>query len=241
MNKDEDIEEIKKHQWGMIIVDEAQNIKNPDTAQTVAIKLLKSDIKVAMTGTPVENRLMELWSIFDFINPGYLGTLREFQRSYAIPIERFKENSRAAKLKLSVSPFVLRRLKTDKKVISDLPDKIVLNDYCYLNKTQSVLYEKTLNEMMEKISEFSGVNRRGNIFKLITALKQICNHPYQFLKSGEMTREMSGKLDKCISLVENILDHNEKTLIFTQYREMGDILVKIIENELNITPLFYYN
>ena len=235
-----DIEEIKKHQWGMIIVDEAQNIKNPDTAQTIAIKLLKSDIKVAMTGTPVENRLIELWSIFDFINPGYLGTLREFQKSYAIPIERFKENSRAAKLKLSVSPFVLRRLKTDKKVISDLPDKIVLNDYCYLNKAQSVLYEKTLNEMMEKISEFSGINRRGNIFKLITALKQICNHPYQFLKSGEMTREMSGKLDKCISLVENILERNEKTLIFTQYREMGEILFKVIENELNLTPLFFH-
>ena len=235
-----DVEEFKKHQWGMIIVDEAQNIKNPDTAQTLAIKLLKSDIKVAMTGTPVENRLIELWSIFDFINPGYLGTLREFQKSYAIPIERFKENSRAAKLKLSVSPFVLRRLKTDKKVISDLPDKIVLNDYCYLSKAQAVLYEKTLEEMMAKISEFSGINRRGNIFKLITALKQICNHPYQFLKSGEMSREMSGKLDKCMSLVETILERGEKTLIFTQYREMGDILYKVIEHEFNMTPLFFH-
>ena len=235
-----DIEEFRKQEWGMIIVDEAQNMKNPDTAQTLAIKLLKSDIKVAMTGTPVENRLVELWSIFDFINPGYLGTLREFQKSYAIPIERFKETSRATKLKLSVSPFVLRRLKTDKKVISDLPDKIVLNDYCYLNKAQAVLYEKTLNEMMEKISEFSGINRRGNIFKLITALKQICNHPYQFLKSGEMTREMSGKLDKCLSIVETILDRGEKTLIFTQYREMGDILVKVIQNEMNIEPLFFH-
>lgn len=235
-----DIEEFRKHNWGMIIVDEAQNMKNPDTAQTLAIKLLKSEIKVAMTGTPVENRLVELWSIFDFINPGYLGTLKEFQRSYAIPIERFKETSRATKLKLSVSPFVLRRLKTDKKVISDLPDKIVLNDYCYLNKSQAVLYEKTLNEMMSKISEFSGINRRGNIFKLITALKQICNHPYQFLKTGEMTREMSGKLDKCMSLIETILDRGEKTLVFTQYREMGDILNKVIANELNIEPLFFH-
>lgn len=166
-----DVEELKKQQWGMIIVDEAQNIKNPDTAQTLAIKTLKSDIKIAMTGTPVENRLTELWSIFDFINHGYLGTLREFQKSYAIPIERFKENSRASKLKMSVSPFVLRRLKTDKHVITDLPEKMVLNDYCYLAKPQAVLYEKTLNEMMEKISGFTGINRRGNIFKLITALK----------------------------------------------------------------------
>ena len=235
-----DVEELKKHQWGIVIVDEAQNIKNPDTAQTLAIKTLKAETKVAMTGTPVENRLTELWSIFDFINQGYLGSLKEFQKSYAIPIERFKENSRAAKLKMSVSPFVLRRLKTDKNVISDLPEKMVLNEYCYLSKPQAVLYEKTLNEMMEKISEFSGINRRGNIFKLITALKQICNHPYQFLKSGEMSREMSGKMDKCISTVQTILDNGEKTLIFTQYKEMGDILCKIIADECNTEPLFFH-
>ena len=235
-----DIEELKKHTWGMIVVDEAQNIKNPDTAQTLSIKILKSDIKIAMTGTPVENRLVELWSIFDFINTGYLGSLREFQKSYAIPIERFKENSRAAKLKMSVSPFVLRRLKTDKHVISDLPEKMVLNDYCYLSKNQAILYEKTLNEMMEKISGFTGVNRRGNIFKLITALKQICNHPYQFLKSGDMNKEASGKLEQCIQLVQNIINNDEKTLIFTQYKEMGDILVHVIEEECGITPVFFH-
>lgn len=235
-----DVEELKKTTWGMVIVDEAQNIKNPDTAQTLAIKTLKADVKVAMTGTPVENRLTELWSIFDFINQGYLGSLREFQKSYAIPIERFKENSRASKLKMSVSPFVLRRLKTDKHVISDLPEKMVLNEYCYLSKPQAVLYEKTLNEMMEKISSFSGINRRGNIFKLITALKQICNHPYQFLKSGEMGKELSGKMDKCISTVQNILDNGEKTLIFTQYKEMGDILCKVISDECNTQPLFFH-
>ena len=235
-----DVEELKKQNWGMIIVDEAQNIKNPDTAQTLAIKMLKADVKVAMTGTPVENRLTELWSIFDFINQGYLGSLRDFQKSYAIPIERFKENSRAAKLKMSISPFVLRRLKTDKHVITDLPEKMVLNDYCYLSKSQAVLYEKTLNEMMEKISGFTGINRRGNIFKLITALKQICNHPYQFLKGGEMGKELSGKMDKCISTVQSILDNNEKTLIFTQYKEMCDILCKVINEECNTEPLFFH-
>ena len=235
-----DVEELKKHNWGMVIVDEAQNIKNPDTAQTLAIKMLKADMKIAMTGTPVENRLTELWSIFDFINKGYLGTLREFQKSYAIPIERFKENSRAGKLRMSISPFVLRRLKTDKNVISDLPEKMVLNEYCYLSKVQAVLYEKTLDEMMTKISGFTGVNRRGNIFKLITALKQICNHPYQFLKSGEMGRELSGKMEKCLDLVQNILDRGEKTLIFTQYKEMGDILCKVISQECNTEPLFFH-
>ncbi len=235
-----DIEELKKHDWGVIIVDEAQNIKNPDTAQTLAVKMLKSEVKIAMTGTPVENRLTELWSIFDFINRGYLGTLREFQKSYAIPIERFKENSRATKLKMSVSPFVLRRLKTDKHVITDLPEKMVLNDYCYLSKSQAVLYEKTLNEMMDKISGFTGINRRGNIFKLITALKQICNHPYQFLKGGEMGKELSGKMEKCISTLQNIIEHDEKTLIFTQYKEMGDILCKVIADECNTEPLFFH-
>jgi SNF2 family DNA or RNA helicase len=235
-----DVEELKKHAWSVIIVDEAQNIKNPDTAQTLAIKMLKSDVKIAMTGTPVENRLTELWSIFDFINKGYLGSLREFQKSYAIPIERFKEHTRANKLRMSISPFVLRRLKTDKNVISDLPEKMVLNEYCYLSKMQAVLYEKTLNEMMTKISGFTGVNRRGNIFKLITALKQICNHPYQFLKSGEMGRELSGKMEKCIDLVQNILDNGEKTLIFTQYKEMGDILCKVIAQECNTEPLFFH-
>ncbi len=235
-----DVEELKKHTWSVIIVDEAQNIKNPDTAQTLAIKMLKSDVKIAMTGTPVENRLTELWSIFDFINKGYLGSLKDFQKSYAIPIERFKETSRASKLKMSVSPFVLRRLKTDKNVITDLPEKMVLNEYCYLSKSQAVLYEKTLNEMMEKISGFTGINRRGNIFKLITALKQICNHPYQFLKSGEMSKEQSGKMEKCVSTVQTILENGEKTLIFTQYKEMGDILTKIIAQECNTEPLFFH-
>ena len=235
-----DVDEMKKNNWGMIVVDEAQNIKNPDTAQTIAIKTLKSDIKIAMTGTPVENRLTELWSIFDFINKGYLGSMKEFQKSYAVPIERFKEHSRASKLKLSVSPFVLRRLKTDKNVISDLPDKMVINDYCYLAKSQAILYEKTLNEMMDKISGFTGVNRRGNIFKLITALKQICNHPYQFLKGGETAKELSGKAEKCVSLVQSILENNEKMLIFTQYKEMGDLLVKIIADECNSEPSFFH-
>jgi len=235
-----DVEELKKQPWAMVVVDEAQNIKNPDTAQTLAVKSIKADVKIAMTGTPVENRLTELWSIFDFINRGYLGAIKDFQKSYAIPIERFKEISRATKLKMSVSPFVLRRLKTDKNVITDLPEKLVMEDYCYLAKSQAVLYEKTLKEMMDKISGFTGINRRGNIFKLITALKQICNHPRQFLKAGEMSKEQSGKMERCVALVQNILDNGEKTLIFTQYKEMGDILCRILNDECNTNPLFFH-
>ena len=235
-----DIDAIKDERWGMIVVDEAQNIKNPDTSQTQAIKSLKSNIKIAMTGTPVENRLTELWSIFDFINRGYLGSLKDFQKSYAIPIEKFKETSRADKLKLSISPFILRRVKTDKAIINDLPEKIVLDDYCYLTKTQAILYEKVLNELMGEISKIDGINRRGMIFKLITALKQICNHPYHYIKKGDKSKGLSGKCEKFISIAENILQNNEKTLVFTQYKEMGFILDEIIESELNVKPLFFH-
>ncbi len=235
-----DIEEVKKQNWGMVVVDEAQNIKNPDTSQALAVKSLKSDIKIAMTGTPVENKLTELWSIFDFINKGYLGSIRDFQKSYAIPIERFKQINRADKLKLSISPFVLRRLKTDKLIIDDLPEKLVLDEYCYLSKVQAALYEKTLGEMMSEISNIKGINRRGMIFKLITALKQICNHPYQYIKTGEMTKDISGKCEKLISLLSNILDNNEKSIIFTQYKEMGNILTSVVKNELQTEPLFFH-
>lgn len=235
-----DFDEFKKKKWGMLIVDEAQNIKNPETSQAVALKSLKADYRVAMTGTPVENRLTELWSIFDFINKGYLGTLKEFQRSYAIPIEKFRETKRAQKLKLCVSPFVLRRLKTDKTIINDLPEKVVIDDYCYLTKAQTILYNRVLEEIMNEISKLNGINRRGMIFKLITTLKQICNHPYHYLKSGSMSYENSGKAQKLIDLVSKMIENGEKAVIFTQYKEMGTILKEMITNEINMEPLFFH-
>ena len=235
-----DFEEFKKKKWGMIIVDEAQNIKNPETSQSIALKSLKADYRVAMTGTPVENRLTELWSIFDFINKGYLGTLKEFQRSYAIPIEKFKETKRAQKLKLCVSPFVLRRLKTDKTIINDLPEKLVIDDYCYLTKAQTILYNRVLEQIMGEITKLNGINRRGMIFKLITTLKQICNHPYHYLKSGSMSYENSGKAQKLMDLLSKIIENGEKAVIFTQYKEMGAILTEMITNEINMEPLFFH-
>ena len=235
-----DIEKIKKQKWSMLIIDEAQNIKNPDTSQTQAVKQIKSDVKIAMTGTPVENKLTELWSIFDFINRGYLGSIRDFQKSYAIPIEKFKQTNRAEKLRLAISPFILRRLKTDKSIISDLPEKVVLNEYCYLTKTQAALYQSVLDNLMSDIAKLSGINRRGMIFKLITALKQICNHPYQYLKTGDISKDISGKADKLVSITNQILENNEKTLIFTQYKEMGSILSTILKDELDINPLFFH-
>lgn len=235
-----DIDQIKKQKWSMLIVDEAQNIKNPDTSQTQAVKQIKAETKIAMTGTPVENKLTELWSIFDFINRGYLGSIRDFQKGYAIPIEKFKQTNRAEKLRMAISPFILRRLKTDKSIISDLPDKVVLNEYCYLTKTQAALYQSVLDNLMSDIAKLNGINRRGMIFKLITALKQICNHPYQYLKTGDISKDVSGKADKLVSITKQILENNEKTLIFTQYKEMGNILSTILNDELGINPLFFH-
>ncbi len=236
-----DLEKFQKTNWDLLIIDEAQNIKNPSTSQTQAIKAIKAGMKVAMTGTPVENRLSELWSIFDFINKGYLGSLNDFSKNYSIPIERFKELTRAQKLKKAISPFMLRRLKTDKTIISDLPEKVVLDDFCYLTKPQVVLYERILKESMESISKSeSKMNRRGAIFKLITNLKQVCNHPYHYLKYGDMSANASGKTQKLIDILGNILENNEKVLVFTQYKEMGNILESIIAQEFNQNPLFFH-
>lgn len=236
-----DLEEFKKYNWDILIIDEAQNIKNSSTSQTQAVKAIKANMKVAMTGTPVENRLSELWSIFDFINKGYLGTITDFSKNYSMPIEKFKETQRAQKLKQAISPFMLRRLKTDKTIISDLPEKIVLDEYCYLTKMQAALYERVLTQSMVEIhSAGQGINRRGAIFKLITNLKQVCNHPYHYLKHGDMSQGASGKTEKLMSILHNIVDNNEKALVFTQYKEMGSILEKITKEEFEFDPLFFH-
>ncbi len=236
-----DLEEFKKYNWDILIIDEAQNIKNSTTSQTQAVKSIKAAMKIAMTGTPVENRLSELWSIFDFINKGYLGTITDFSKNYSMPIEKFKETQRAQKLKQAISPFMLRRLKTDKTIISDLPEKIVLDEYCYLTKMQAALYERVLTQSMTEIHSASqGINRRGAIFKLITNLKQVCNHPYHYLKHGDMSQGASGKTEKLMSILHNIVDNNEKALVFTQYKEMGSILEKITKEEFEFDPLFFH-
>lgn len=236
-----DLEEFKKHNWDILVIDEAQNIKNSSTSQTQAVKSIKASMKIAMTGTPVENRLSELWSIFDFINKGYLGSITDFSKNYSMPIEKFKETARAQKLKQAISPFMLRRLKTDKTIISDLPEKIVLDEFCYLTKAQAALYERVLSQSMSEIhAAGQGINRRGAIFKLITNLKQVCNHPYHYLKHGDMSTSASGKTEKLMSILHNIVDNDEKVLVFTQYKEMGSILEKITKEEFDFDPLFFH-
>ncbi len=237
-----DIEKFKETEWKFVVIDEAHNIKNASTAQTQAVKSLKCNNKIALTGTPVENKLSELWSIFDFANKGYLKDLSFFQKSYGVPIEKFRDEEKIEKLKLAISPFLIRRVKTDKTIISDLPDKILFDEYCYLMEKQAALYEKVIQSIMDQIAKSSGIERRGLIFKLITALKQICNHPLQYTKdrTADLLKEHSGKAEKAMSIMENILEQNEKALIFTQYKEMGFLLQKMIQKELGHTADFFH-
>jgi len=237
---------LSKKRWSAVIIDEAQNIKNADTAQTRAVKRLKSNIRIAMSGTPVENRLSDYWSIFDFIYKGYMGNLKKFTKEYAYPIEVNRDKKRLNRFLKITAPFILRRLKTDKSIISDLPDKIE-NDYmATLVKEQGALYQGVLNTLMTDIEEIdpegkeAGIMRRGMVLKLIMALKQVCNHPSQYLKKSDASPDLSGKAGMLLEMLDTILDNNEKVLIFTQFREMGMILQKMIRDRFGTDSMFLH-
>ena len=231
---------FQKRKWGLVIIDEAQNIKNADSKQSRAVKALKSGASIALSGTPVENRLSELWSIFDYLNPAYLGSQANFIRRFAIPIEKYRDHKKIDLLKKATAPFMMRRMKTDRSIIKDLPDKIVKNEYCYLTKEQTALYQQIVNANMPNISEAEGIARRGLIFSLITSLKQICNHPVHYTKKGTVLRQHSGKSEITISLLEKITSLREKVLLFTQYKEMGNLLTQLIQNEFQFEPYFFH-
>jgi SNF2 family DNA or RNA helicase/uncharacterized Zn finger protein len=237
-----DIEILQKKKWSVIIIDEAQNIKNPGTEQTKAVKKLKAPVKIAMSGTPVENRLSEYWSIFDFTQKGYLGSMKYFKEQIATPIEMFRDEKQLDRFKKITSPFILRRLKTDKNIISDLPEKIENNQLVTLTREQTAIYQNVVDSMLSiiKTEESSSMKRSGLIFKLMTALKQICNHPSQYLKKDEFNAELSGKAVMLLELLQSIYENNEKVLIFTQYKEMGDILVRMIESHFGNRTLFLH-
>jgi len=235
-----EVEKFKKRKWSIIIIDEAQNIKNADSKQSKAVKALKTGGSIALSGTPVENRLSELWSIFDYLNPGYLGTRQNFMRRFAIPIEKYRDQRKISLLQKATAPFIMRRMKTDRSIIQDLPDKIVKNEYCYLSKEQTAIYQRVVDTNIQEISNSEGIARRGLVFKLMTSLKQICNHPVQYTKKGTVIKEHSGKAKMAISLLQKIISAREKVLLFTQYKEMGNLLVQLIQKELQIEPLFFH-
>ena len=238
VQKDYDILEKNLNTF-LCVVDEAQNIKNPNTKQTRAVKKLNSRYRIALTGTPIENRLSEYWSIFDFTNKGYLYSLKIFNEKYVKPIEKYHDEYSLEVFKRITSPFILRRNKTDKEIVNDLPDKIVNDVYCNLTMKQAAMYEETLNIVLRDVENSEGINRRGLILKLITSLKQICNHPAHFSKSNKISIKESGKTEVLINILDNILENGEKTLIFTQYVEMGNILQKLIENHFDEEVLFF--
>ena len=235
-----DVEKFKRRKWFLTIIDEAQNIKNPETKQTKAVKSIKAKHKIAMSGTPVENRLAEYWSIFDFTNKGYLTSLKQFRKNYIIPIEKERNADILNNFKQITQPFILRRLKSDKNIIKDLPDKIVNDIYCNLSREQIALYKETLDVSIQDVEANDGIKRKGIVLKLINSLKQICNHPSQFTKSKNHSIEESGKLEVLMHTLSNILENNEKVLIFTQYVKMGEIIQDLIEKTFNTEVLFLH-
>jgi len=235
-----DAEILNKLKWQVLIIDEAQNIKNHNTDQTKAIKSIHSNVKIALSGTPVENRLSEYWSIFDFTNKGYLGSVKNFTDEFTKPITIERSHKQLEVFKKITSPFIMRRMKTDKSIISDLPDKIEINQFSSLTKQQAALYESTVKSAMKSIESSDGIERKGMVLKMMIALKQIGNHPFQYLKSGSDSPELSGKLTVLFELLNTIIENNQKTLIFTQYKEMGDLLQVFIRNELKTEPLFLH-
>ncbi|MEW5896202.1 MAG: DEAD/DEAH box helicase [Nanoarchaeota archaeon] len=226
--------------WEVVILDEAQNIKNPYTIQAISIGQLSAQHRLCLTGTPIENRLSELWSLMNFSNSWLLSSWENFKRSFAEPIELNADAEKTIRLRKILAPFILRRLKTDKKIIQDLPEKTEIKEYCPLTEEQATLYQAVLDESLSKIKE-SAENRRMHILATIIKLKQICNHPTNLLKDTQSKfLGRSGKLERLCEMVEIFLQNNEKCLIFTQFREMGAILKQTLEEYFSEPVLFLH-
>jgi len=188
------------------------------------VRSLPAAHRVAVTGTPVENRLADLWSIMEFANPGLLGRASAFRDRFAVPIERHGDDDAAARLRTLTQPFVLRRLKTDRSIITDLPEKLEMEVFCSLTTEQAALYQATVDDMLEKIEASDGIERRGLVLATMTKLKQVCNHPAQLLKDGSRLAGRSGKLARVEETLEEVLAAGEKALLFTQFAEFGGML-----------------
>jgi SNF2 family DNA or RNA helicase len=235
-----DEEELAGVEWGAVALDEAQNIKNPATKAAQAVRGLRAGWRVVLTGTPVENRLSELWSIFQFLNPDYLGSQAEFRRRFALPIERARDSGATARLKTLVAPFILRRLKTDRTIIQDLPEKNEMKVFCTLTKEQVTLYEAVVQDSLRQIEESEGLQRRGIILATLTKLKQVCDHPALFLHDNSALSGRSGKLARLGEMLDEVVDVGDRALLFTQYAEMGTLLKEYLESRLGREVLFLY-
>jgi SNF2 family DNA or RNA helicase len=216
---------LRKQDWDLVILDEAQAIKNSGTRQSRTVKELKTTARVAMTGTPVENRLSDLWSLFDFLNPGLLGTAKTF----AELVKKMESGSSYQSLRTLVAPYILRRLKTDKRVISDLPEKVEMPVFCTLSREQAALYEQVIRDLAQALEDADGMKRRGLVLAQLMKLKQLCNHPAQLRGTGDYEPGLSGKFQRLSALCEELAERQEKALVFTQFREITGPLAQFLE------------
>jgi non-specific serine/threonine protein kinase len=219
-----DADALAEVAWHRLVLDEAQAIKNAATRQATAIRKLPARHRIAVTGTPVENRLADLWSIMDFANPGLLGSAASFKKRYAEPVERHGDEEAAQRLRRLTGPFVLRRVKTDKSIISDLPEKLEMEVLCNLTAEQASLYQAVVDDMLAKIEQSEGIERRGLVLATMTKLKQVCNHPAQLLRDDSRLAGRSGKLARLEEILDEVLAAGEKALLFTQYAGFGAML-----------------
>jgi SNF2 family DNA or RNA helicase len=235
-----DIEDLAARPWHRVVLDEAQAVKNSLSQAARAVRRLHATHRVALTGTPVENRLAELWSIMDFVNPGMLGSPEQFRTRYSIPVERHGEAAPAEHLRAITRPYVLRRLKTDPAVIDDLPEKIEIKQYCRLTTEQASLYQAVVDDMMEKIESSSGIERRGNVLAAMAKLKQVCNHPAQLLHDRSPVARRSGKVIRLEEILEEILAEGDRVLCFTQYTAFAEMLVPHLAERFDQDVLYLH-
>ncbi len=217
---------MRERDWNVVVIDEAQAIKNPGAKQTRSVKALRARTRIALTGTPIENNLGDLWSLFDFLSPGLLGSAKQFGAVTKVLAKR--ENDAYAPLRELVRPYILRRLKSDKRVIADLPDKTEVRTFCHLTKKQAALYSEAVEALRQKLALAEGIARRGAVLAALTSFKQICNHPSQWLGDGAWDPEASGKLARVRELCEPLAERQEKVLVFTQFRETTEPLARFL-------------
>ncbi|MDB5313580.1 MAG: rapA 2 [Gemmataceae bacterium] len=226
--------------WAGVVLDEAQNIKNPDAKTSHAARGLKADFRVALTGTPVENHVGDLWSISQFLNPGFLGSREAFRRTFQVPIQMQRDEDATRRLKELTGPFLLRRLKTDKSIIADLPDKFEGKVFSTLTKEQASLYQAVVRELDKSLTGEDTFRRKGLILGALSKLKQVCNHPAQFLGDNSPIPDRSGKLVRLTEMLDEVLQAGDRALVFTQFTEMGDILRKHLQETFGKEVLFLH-
>ncbi len=235
-----DAELFGKVRWRGVALDEAQNVKNPESKQARAARALDAGYRIALTGTPVENHVGDLWAIMEFLNGGLLGSQTSFKREFLIPIQAMQDRGAAERLKAIAGPFVLRRLKSDSSIIADLPEKNEMKVFCTLTREQGSLYAAVLRDLGKRVDESEGIERRGKILALLSKLKQVCNHPAQFAKDRSPVAGRSGKLSRLEEMLEEVLDVGECALIFTQFAEMGELLVRRLSERFAREVLFLH-